>query len=142
MASDPQVIAIIGGIQQYAEKLMKKLTLDITANLIEDTPVDTGWARANWVPQVASPFGGDSSFDHSFSNRNGKTAALGGQTSIQGEGLSSIISYSLQRGTIYITNNVPYITKLNEGSSAKAPAAFVQAAIARAVQQNTQATVP
>ena len=37
-------------------------------------------------------------------------------------------------GTAWVANNVPYITKLNGGSSKQAPSGFVQIAIARAVQ--------
>ena len=42
-------------------------------------------------------------------------------------------SYRIEQGNVYISNNVSYIVLLNEGSSAQAPAAFVQMAIGRAL---------
>ena len=47
-----QVTAIVRGLDRFAERVIVKITLDVTANLIEANPVDTGWSRANWVPSV------------------------------------------------------------------------------------------
>jgi formaldehyde-activating enzyme involved in methanogenesis len=37
-----------------------------------------------------------------------------------------------------VSNNVPYINRLNEGHSAQAPAGFVQQAVAKAVADTTR----
>lgn len=140
MADDNSVVAVIKSLTQYTERLLKKVTLDVTANLIEDTPVDTGWARSNWVPKIGSAAEGDEGFDHSYNNRKGKIQAIAGQSALQGSGIASVSTYKLGEGSIFITNNVPYIVDLNEGTSKQAPRAFVEAAIARAVEQNANAT--
>ena len=54
--ADAQVRAVIRSLERLSERVITKITLDVTANLIESTPVDTGWARANWVPQIGAPF--------------------------------------------------------------------------------------
>lgn len=125
-----QIEMIMRGLERAGERVLKKLALDVTANLIESTPVDTGWARANWVPSIgvkiettapAAPEGSD----------------VAAASARQGAGKAEIVTgYFLRRGKIHISNNVPYIIRLNEGSSQQAPAGFVQAAIRKAVTQD------
>lgn len=87
------------------------------------TPVDTGRARANWQVGLNAPKRGAllENFDKGGSStisRN-RTAARGTRA---GE-------------TVYISNNLPYINRLNEGYSAQAPANFVLIGIRAGVQQ-------
>lgn len=118
---------MIVALEEFTEQLLQKLTLNITANLQEDTPVDTGWARSNWVPSVGNPFRGLAG------SKEGSVAII--DNSVTGSGLAEAASYTLDKGAIYISNNVPYIRRLNEGSSDQAPAAFVQASVERGVRQ-------
>ena len=50
-----QIRAIVRGLERVTERVIIKITTDVTANLIETTPVDLGWARANWVPSLGAP---------------------------------------------------------------------------------------
>ncbi len=110
-------------LDRFASKVITGLTLDITANLVQSTPVDTGFARANWIPKIGlSHFGVAGS-------RTGVT------TGAQTAGIARVATYKLANGKVFITNNVDYIGKLNEGTSKQAPAFFVQSAIARGVKQ-------
>jgi len=125
--SDAQIKIIIGELEGVAEKVIKALTLEVTAEVQEATPIDTGWARANWVPKIGEP---DSA------PRPKDVASLGSRQAEQQKGVAEVTSgYKLDRGLVSISNNVPYIQRLNEGSSKQAPAAFVQLAISRAVQK-------
>lgn len=123
-----RIRVVVDSLEQFIEGIIKKLTLDIVANLVKapsqgGTPVDTGWARANWVPQIGSPAGGLSGTRDAVSP--------GAQTA----GVATVAtSYRLSGGAVHISNNVPYIVKLNEGSSKQAPKGFVQDAIAKAVR--------
>ena len=88
--------------------------------LVLGTPVDTGRARANWQVNIGSPILAqleqeDPSGTETIS-RN--TARIRSRRSEQ---------------SIFISNNVPYIVRLNEGSSSQAPAMFIQTAVATAV---------
>lgn len=128
---DRQVKAIVRGLEQLTERAIKKITLDTTANLIETTPVDTGWARANWVPSIGLPI------DDNLSGVT-PTAELASSAGARQQGALAGVAarYTLRMGSVFISNNVPYIVRLNEGSSTQAPAAFVQAAIRKAVTQD------
>lgn len=131
MASDRQIQIVVGDLEAFSTRLIQRLALNCNANLIEDTPIDTGWARANWVLQIGTPFDGTAGT---------RAQAEAGQIdqSAQKIGEAKIaIGYKLGP-VIYNSNNVPYINELNDGSSAQAPAAFVQAAIFRAVEQTVR----
>ena len=128
--SDPQIRLVIGDLKDFTEKKVKRLTLEVTSQLIERTPVDTGWARANWVPNIGSPIETDLSFIQSEEDR---LASVGSARSDQQAGIASVFTYRLDQGPVFVSNNVPYIQVLNSGSSDQAPAAFVEAAIQTAV---------
>ena len=119
---------VVDALDRFLERIVKKLVLDIVANLVKSpgeggTPRDTGWAAANWVPNIGSPTTGTTGSQQRVSN------------SAQTEGVAAVATgYKLIKGPVHITNNVPYIVRLNEGSSQQAPAGFVQAAIATAVR--------
>lgn len=110
---------------------MVRIALDITANLVETTPVDTGWARANWVPTLDNPFDGNPDPEEGPTAREVADGRATQQEAIVGVKRG----YRLAKGVVYITNNVPYIRDLNDGSSKQAPAGFVQTAVQRAVQR-------
>lgn len=97
-------------------RTIQKLALAITANLIEITPVDTGFARANWVPSIRSPYRG---IDKS-----------GGA---QASGIASLSGY--RSGVVFISNNTRYIRILDQGSSKQAPAGFVRSAVLRGIAE-------
>ena len=104
------------------QKEVSALALEITERLIETTPVDTGWARASWIPSIGDPFVQPSGSSDSFT------------TGKQELGMAEVATqYNLLDGPIFITNNVPYIERLNEGSSPQAPAGFIEEAIKQAI---------
>ncbi len=135
MVSNIQVV--IRAFEGFSERVVKSIILDSTANLIEDTPVDLGWARANWIPSIGPPPSGP------VGEADVGDPDVGAARSAQQDGISRIaVGYRLSQGNVSITNNVPYIRRLNEGSSAQAPAAFVQSAIARALDKANQLRSP
>ncbi len=130
---------VITSLERFLEGVIKKLTLDIVANLLRPsseggTPVDTGWARANWIPSLTALASNVPAPQPGGDDKNATISAVPGQEGQQ-ESSSALIAstYRLPMGSITIANNVPYITKLNGGSSKKAAKGFVQAAIRRAV---------
>lgn len=106
---------------------LRKLTLDITADLIGETPVRFGWARANWVPSIGDPFVGPAGSPESLDQ------------GAQAQGIAEVAAtYRLSDGPIWITNFVPYIGRLNEGHSRQAPAGYVDKIIDRNVGSISQ----
>ena len=127
---------MIGALEEFTEQLIIRLAFSIHAELVETTPVDTGWARANWFFSVGG------SLDTSpgpAPRRNAQgafdsarvTAASTSSSATQ----ASVLGYSIQAGAIFVQNNVPYIVFLNAGSSNQAPAGFIQRSITRGIRQ-------
>ncbi len=100
------------------EKVMRGAAIEVGTRLINKTPVDTGRARGGWLPSVDSPAKGEGVLDPT-----GAYALRRLQSAFKPTGYNA---YS----TLYITNNVPYIGRLNEGSSRQAPANFVEQTVA------------
>lgn len=103
---------------------MKQLTLELTSLLREDTPRDTSWARANWIPSIGLP----------SRDIAGTRAAPSTQLSEAGQA-EVATRYRIKDGPIYISNNVPYIQALNDGHSLQAPAGFVEILRDRALHE-------
>ncbi len=85
--------------------------------------MDTGRARSNWQVNLDGPATGVVE----PLDRSGQTAMDRGQvvvSSYRGGG---------KNDSIHITNNLPYIERLNEGHSAQAPTGFVELAVAAGV---------
>lgn len=127
-----RVKVVVASLGNFLDLIVKKVVLDIVANLRAapsegGTPVDTGWARANWVVKIGSPV--------RYPAGTREAAEAGAiPTDSQESTATFAATYTLKRdGRIYISNPVRYITKLNEGSSKQAPAGFVEAAIAKAI---------
>lgn len=130
-----QIDIIVAGLEQYTRGEVVALALNINANLRSSpplgTPIDTGWASANWQPTVGEPFV-DSSIAQVKDPTPGQVAAREQQAQ---QGLNDVLAWRNQDGPIFSTNNVPYIGALNKGWSSQSPSGFVQAAIEKAVRQ-------
>lgn len=130
-----QIDTIIADLDLFTAGEIKALALNVDANLRENgpigTPVDTGWARANWVPSVGERYRGDAS------NKEPTLADVIARQQIADEGLANVLKWKAGSGVIFVTNNVPYIQPLNNGHSGQSPRGFVQAAVALAVRQTS-----
>ena len=114
---------VIAELKDFTAKNVIKLSVEINSNLKEDTPKDTRWASANWIGNVGNPFRG-------VIGSNGEVSLSGYQA-----GLDRLLKYKIGDGNIYISNNVPYIQKLNDGHSKQAPKNFVSASVMRALEK-------
>lgn len=97
------------------------LTLEIDKQLRLATPVDTGHARANWVPSVGSPHGTEESGESGHA-----------------DGVARVLAFKLTDGVLWVSNATPYIHRLNYGHSKQAPAGFVERAVDVAFQNVKQ----
>lgn len=113
-------------VNRNAPKAVARVVAALASPLVFSTPVDTSRARANWqagvgviptgilYPEPDKPPTADEGGNLGVASIQAAAARYG-----QGWGNSYIA----------IANNVPYILKLNQGSSGQAPANFVQIAI-------------
>jgi len=115
-----RTLSIFDELEEEINEDVRKTSLSLLNGLTLRTPVDTGRARGNW--QVSPSDKSNRSVDEF---RKAAQAIR--------EGTATINSVISQRGfpTITISNNLPYIEKLNEGSSLQAPAKFVELEIQR-----------
>lgn len=133
MADDPEILRVIDTLEGWTSEIVRRIAVEVTAELIERTPVDTGWARANWVPNIAFPYEGT---PVSVMSREDRTAGLGNAQGQQSAGVATLVAgqYTIERGPVFISNNVPYVTILNTGSSSQAPSGFIQLAIEQGIR--------
>lgn len=111
----------------YAKKVVGRLDeavrfcgLSVLAYVKPATPVDTGRARSNWHLDSGAPT---------------VIKVEPGQGQTDEEAQAAAGTYTGKDGAIHVSNNLPYIERLNDGYSQQAPAGFVQDAIQAAIAQ-------
>lgn len=116
------------GLRRAVERATSRVSAAIHRRLVDDTPRDTGFAANNWIQTLGSPRQGTAG--------TYEEATLGRLDPGPREaGVAAVQAYRLEDGDVHDANSVDYIQKLNAGSSPKAPAAFVQRAIVRGIEE-------
>lgn len=108
-------------LEEGVEELIRKAALVVDQVVVDATPFDTGRARNNWIASVGSPLRGDR-----------KPDVTGGEALSNAR--AAIQTFQLDFGSIFITNNVPYIIPLEMGSSKQAPQGMAKQAVAAGAQ--------
>jgi hypothetical protein len=103
---------------EKAEKVQKGAALSVFSEIVRKTPVDQGRARANWQVDL-------NDVDRGIVEANDPT---GSKTIAEG---SKTIGESELGDTIAISNNLPYIEPLENGSSTQAPNGMVKTTVKR-----------
>jgi hypothetical protein len=119
---------LVEQLKAALEDALKALVFEICANLTETTPVATGFARANWIPSIGEPIEGTDG-EHP-STRKGAVVTV--SVSLQQAGIAEVLSYTLDLGDLFVSNNVDYIGVLNLGHSTQAPSGFIEASVQKA----------
>ena len=113
-----------GDIQKFQKKtrinadtVLRKITLDLTRDLVLATPVKSGLARSSYY------------FGQERSGAVEKSADKSGQPTLA---RCAAFTATLNAGGVYyITNNLPYIMALEYGHSKQAPAGMGRVTVAR-----------
>lgn len=96
----------------------RKIALDILRRLVMRTPVDTGRARGNWQVSVGSP--AQTAVD---------ATDKGGGATIEAA-VPTVEGWDASKVAIFLMNNVPYISALEDGHSDQAPSGMVKITLA------------
>jgi hypothetical protein len=104
-------------IQQRVNQQVRAVTIGVFSSVIKMTPVDTGRAKGNWQCTIGNP----------------------ANTILEIEDPAGTIADGAMIATVpnpagskvYLTNNLPYIQKLEYGHSTKAPNGMVRISIDR-----------
>ena len=118
-------------VTEGADALTRRVALAADQAVVMGTPVDTGRARSNWI--VALGAAPSQTIEAYSPGEAGNTEAANTQAALD-QGEAVIRGYRGEGQEIHITNNLPYIQRLNDGYSAQAPANFVEQAVLEAVQ--------
>lgn len=120
-------------VEANVNRKVRRLALLILSELVIQTPVDTGRARSNWIVGLGGPPDAINE-DPYVPGEGGSTDAANANAAIAAG--TAAVSDREPGQTIYLSNNAPYIEKLNQGWSAQAPAGFIQAAVQHGVKRS------
>ena len=99
--------------------VQQKVALQLLEGIVNMNPVLTGRSRGNWYVTIGAP-------SSEYDEQGFPTSA---EATVQrGRGVVETIT---TLGTVYITNNTPYITELEKGTSTQAPQGMVQVTLDR-----------
>jgi len=109
-------------IDVKVETVVRKISLQAFNGIVLKTPVDTGRARASWVIGINRPLDSPNfPEDREMSAAEAQTIA-----NRQLATLGRLKPYE----TVFISNSLPYIETLEDGSSKQAPSGMVAVTIA------------
>lgn len=92
-------------VEKNATRTVRKAALVADQVVVVGTRVKTGRARSNWYASTGIPVTRDEPFD------GGEGAAT---SKALGQARSVVARWTPTQGSIFLTNSVPYITKLDE----------------------------
>ena len=101
---------VVDELGEFTAKQIRRIGIRTTKALREVTPRDTGHARSNWIPTIGVPFSGVAGSKESVEFTTQESALA----RVAATGARSLIANGLS-----ITNNVPYIEALANGSSSQ-----------------------
>lgn len=92
--------------------IFRKITLELDQRVVLSTPVDIGRARGNWFPSLNAP----STSTEATADPTGAATLAAIEATVDAAELGDIT---------WLTNNLPYILKLENGHSQQAPQGMV-----------------
>ena len=108
-------------LEDMVNQEVRALSLNLLIGLVKTTPVDTGRAKGNWFVSPSRK-----------SNRTIEQFRKSRQAISQGTAtIHSVINEKFPN--ITLSNNLPYIERLNDGHSKQAPKKFIETEITRVV---------
>jgi hypothetical protein len=108
------------GVPEVADMAIRKISIEMMSSIILSTPVDTGHARGNWQASVSVPAGGTLEVE----DKSGAVAIAKMTTT------AATWQPSKQGVSLFLTNNLPYIERLEDGWSKKQGGHMVKMAMA------------
>lgn len=135
------------GVEVASFTVTKEQALDAQYLLAKDTPVDVATARSNWRISVGRPTSGKIPAYRPYVSRH-RAPYRGGGSKSERTNLAGVVSQGKSRlakytkGSIYISNNLPYIGPLDRGHSSQSSPGWVSRAVLGAVLRTTPKIKP
>ncbi len=109
-------LSVKGELEDFVVESMKAVAIDFLNRVTLASPVDKGTFRANWVVSAGS-------------DSNDFNLRYTSPTSQINRNKKAIKSFNInEKSSIFISNNLPYAARLNNGYSKQAPKHFVEIA--------------
>ena len=115
-------------LQRNVNVLTRNTVRAIINHLARSTPVDTSEAVSNWQVTLGAPATGI--LPPYFEGEGGSTKSASAAAMLAANRAIIPKFYAVNGDVLFLTNNVRHLVFLNQGSSAQAPAGFVEAAVA------------
>jgi hypothetical protein len=117
--------SLAGAVPDASVSLGNEAAMAMVRYLTLNTPVDTSRALSNWQIGLGRPF----MFDVGpfVEGKYGSTEAQSREQAIKAA--QYLLSFRKPGQTIYLSNNAPYIRKLNDGYSKQSAGGFIEAAV-------------
>jgi hypothetical protein len=103
-------------------KTVEEIGTAVGEDLVDATPVLTGFAKGNWRPSLNAP----AAFPITVLDPTGSGTKAK---------ITAVAKRARAGDTLFITNSAPYISALNAGSSPQADALFVETAVATGTER-------
>jgi len=116
----------------------RRIVLAIEGELVKQTPVKSGRARANWILTNRMPTGTEQPLPvgtMSEAEERAYWSALSAKQVAENMAVQDETEVAM-----YLTNNVPYSEKLANGSSKQAPAGYVENAMLVGIRKTKKPT--
>lgn len=124
-----QVAAFARQTEVSIEQAVRAIVIELFSSVIADTPVDTGRARGNWQTSIGGPIRGTIERDDNTGPVGSQSAKATGGAIFE---LDQVTGTMRMGQTIYLTNNMPYILRLEfEHWSRQAPHGMMRKNVAR-----------
>lgn len=111
------ISAFIEKTTKNADAKVRVICLDLLSGIVLKTPVDTGRARANWQATIDTPASGTIQFK--ADEGSGVTAPNQSAASVSAINNGQAAVKNAKGRIFYITNNLPYISRLEFDSLSK-----------------------
>lgn len=122
---DAKLAAIKKTAAEQASAQAVKVATAVLTTLLEETPIDTGCLVSNWRANIGSPLT-DVIPAYTVGKKGSEAAANIGQA---GHVAAEVLAQKQPGQDIHITNYVPYVRYLNDGTSRVAAHSFVEKAL-------------
>ena len=114
-------------VPEELTKLVKAIAFEAFARIVFKTPVDTGRARGNWQISIGQPIFDEIELDQA---QDIALSDIGNEGVRAAQVLQNLNPFEV----VWISNNVPYIEFLEEGSSRQAPQGMVAETFSELIQ--------
>ena len=124
---DRRLRKVTEALNEFVVGIQRNIIEEVATEVVARTPVDTGFARGNWIAGInAPPLVPVTTLD---------PTALAAPARI-----SSLAQFLRPNDTFFIVNNATYIELLNRGYSPQAPPGFITIAVTLGVQRGIAKT--